>query len=186
MIKHCPSFDGYYADDVGNIYSDKTPGSGTRHGNLRPIAKHLKHKFNRFSATLTSQGKSRGVYVAVLVADAFFGPRPRGMCALHGPLGSRVDTLPNIYYGDRARNQRDRVRDGTASRGEANPNAKLTYKQVAEIRAHYRPRDPNYGRKALAKHYNVSDITIGDIIAKRTWGGFVGSTEKRASPDPGG
>jgi hypothetical protein len=51
--------------------------------------------------------------------------------------------------------------------GERIGTAKLTEKQVLEIRSKFIPRV--YGRKHLAKEYGVSILTIKDIIQKRSW-----------------
>lgn len=56
----------------------------------------------------------------------------------------------------------------TARRGELNGNSKLTLKDVEEIRAHAKNANKRYyGRKELAKKYNVSEAHIKDIVTKR-------------------
>ena len=51
--------------------------------------------------------------VAHLVLEAFVGPRPPGMCALHGRRGLASDELSNLRWGTHSENNLDRVRDGT-------------------------------------------------------------------------
>lgn len=56
---------------------------------------------------------------------------------------------------------------GSSIRGELNMNARLTSKQVAEIRAEYKPRIVT--RANLAMKYGVSTGTIDNIICGKTW-----------------
>lgn len=51
--------------------------------------------------------------------------------------------------------------------GERNPRARLTARQVEEIRARYRPNV--YGCKRLAHEYGVHFDTIHKIISGRSW-----------------
>ncbi len=48
--------------------------------------------------------------------------------------------------------------------GENNYKAKLTLKQVDEIRTLYKPKHKLYGCEKLAKLYNVSATTISDVV----------------------
>jgi hypothetical protein len=45
--------------------------------------------------------------------------------------------------------------------------AKLTSKQVLEIRSKYKPRIVT--RKMLANEYNVKESTIKDILSRKRW-----------------
>lgn len=51
--------------------------------------------------------------------------------------------------------------------GELNGQAKLTEKEVLEIRRKFKPRV--YTRKILADEYNVTEHCIKDIVNKKTW-----------------
>jgi DNA-binding XRE family transcriptional regulator len=61
----------------------------------------------------------------------------------------------------------DRVSKGRQLRGECNGRAKLTQAVVDEIRRLYSAG--GWTKSALAKRFGVSDVTIGNIIAGRTW-----------------
>lgn len=69
-------------------------------------------------------------YTHVMVAASFIGPRPKGKQVCHGPLGIKVNTIRNLYYGYPSENGLDRRRDNTAGRrvfrsdGITFPNAK--------------------------------------------------------------
>ena len=57
----------------------------------------------------------------------------------------------------------------TAMIGEENRNAKLTRDQVKAIRNEYVPYSQQYGSNALAKKYNVSNVTITNIVNYKTY-----------------
>lgn len=83
---------------------------------------------------LRRDGVARKFYVHDLLLSAFVGPCPDGMLARHLD-GTRANNTPgNLEWATPKDNQNDRVRHGTHSRGERNPNAKLTNEQVAAIR----------------------------------------------------
>jgi hypothetical protein len=73
--------------------------------------------------------------VGPLVLSAFKGARPQGKECRHLNGNAGDDDASNLEWGTSKENQLDRFRHGTHGRGERNPMAKLTDKQVAEIRA---------------------------------------------------
>lgn len=50
--------------------------------------------------------------VHILVLEAFVGPRPGGMFALHRDDNKRNNHLSNLYWGTSSQNGHDRVRNG--------------------------------------------------------------------------
>ena len=62
---------------------------------------------------LSKGGKPKQFSVHVLVLTTFLGDRPPGMVGCHGPLGSSVDSVDNLYWGTHSVNSLDRQRDGT-------------------------------------------------------------------------
>lgn len=59
--------------------------------------------------------------VQSLVLEAFVGPRPEGLLALHRNDDCRDNRVENLYWGTRTDNQHDRVRNGR------DPNARKTH-----------------------------------------------------------
>ena len=51
--------------------------------------------------------------------------------------------------------------------GENHPNSKLTRKSVYDIREKYKIGDTTYSK--LAKQYNVSIITIMNVVKNKIW-----------------
>jgi hypothetical protein len=62
---------------------------------------------------LTKVGVGRTHNVHALVAEAFIGPRPKGMEVCHGIKGQLVNSLDNLRYGTPSENHMDMRRDGT-------------------------------------------------------------------------
>jgi hypothetical protein len=103
-------------------------------------------------------------YVHHLIAEAFIGPRPEGMLVLHGSAGSLVNRPSNLSYGTRSDNMgRDRLRDGTDSRGEKCGTARLTAADVMAIRA------SNKTTVELAKIYGVTQSYVSAILTGKNW-----------------
>ena len=63
--------------------------------------------------SLYRQGRPKNCYVHALVAEAFFGTRPKGMEVCHNDGDPTNNHLDNLRYGTRSDNMLDRVRHGT-------------------------------------------------------------------------
>ena len=120
-------------------------------------------------------------YVHVLVLTVFVGPRPKGKKALHRNDDTGNNEVGNLYWGTQSQNMHDAYRNGGRTRrkqsliikkqhqtgkrictGEHNANAKLTNRQVLEIRRACSTK--KYGvQTRMAKKYGVSLITVQRI-----------------------
>ena len=118
-----------------------------------------------YQCSLSKDGVQHQVLVQHLVAAAFLGPRPPGLLVLH-KNGDGFNSRPgNLYYGTGSQNSDDARSHGTLAMGERHGCAKLTERDVKEIR---RLRGIVAQRK-LAKRYGVSQGTIGFISRGETW-----------------
>ena len=92
---------------------------------------------------------------------------PEGHLIRHKCLNKDCVNPVHLETGTQSDNMKDRVRDGTVpnQQGELSNSHKLTEDQVRAIRAN----PENKSGYRLAKDYNVSDDTIYDIIARKTW-----------------
>jgi hypothetical protein len=164
MLKPIPTFDGYFADENGNIYSTK------RHRKPKKLKKYVSSTGANIIC-LRSNGKNQWVAVAPLILTAFISPRPVGMWSLHGEHGRLDDRLTNLSWGTPSKNNHaDKLRDGTLAVGEKNGLSKLSAEQVKQIRKLYRPsRWSNTNSYSLAKVYGVSHTTILRIIKGEHW-----------------
>jgi hypothetical protein len=102
-----------------------------------------------------------------LVLEAFEGPWPPGMEALHGPAGRRDNSRANLRWGTRSQNLGpDRRRDGTDNGGERHSLAKLTSADVAEIR---RRCAAGERQRAVAAEFSVSQQQVSKIVTGKRW-----------------
>lgn len=103
--------------------------------------------------------------VHILVALAFIGERPSGSVIRHLD-GVKLHNSPNnLRYGSPQENSNDSVIHGTLSHSEAHPKAKLTRRDVAEIRAaRGRVRQVD-----LAEQFGIAQSGVSAIQLKRIW-----------------
>lgn len=127
--------------------------------------KVLKAWDNGTGALIVSMiGKTHTVHK--LVAAAFIGPRPEGTEVAHNDGNATNNAVSNLRYATKHENEADKVRHGTATRGERCPWAKLTAEQVAEIRS---LSESGARQKDIAAMYGVSTATVHGIKAGRKW-----------------
>lgn len=120
----------------------------------------------RLCVVLYKDGKARTRLVHQLVLESFAGPRPQGCESLHGPRGPFVNHLTNLSWGTRKQNMADKLRDGTSVRGEQQWQATLTEANVIECRRRYAAGEY---LTTLASEYGVTQATLSDAAAGRTW-----------------
>lgn len=99
------------------------------------------------------------------------GPIPDGMKVLHKCDVKACVNPDHLYLGTSADNTRDLMAHGNpkwpeARYGEANPAAKLTQKQVGEIRDAI---EGGHSQRSIAKRFGVSPETIRFIRLGKTW-----------------
>lgn len=100
-----------------------------------------------------------------VVAEAFIGPRPKGLDVCHNN-GDRLDNRAgNLRYDTRSNNQLDRIVHGTIY--DSNTAAKLSVMAVQLI------RDLNDGStgyiKRMAEISGVTESTIRRVIRRKAW-----------------
>ena len=100
-----------------------------------------------------------------------YGPIPDGLHVLH-----RCDNPPcvrpdHLFLGTHAENMQDMVDKGRARNaahpGELNPGAKLTLRQVIEIRVCY--HEYKLRQKAIALAFQISPRQVGRIVRGERW-----------------
>jgi hypothetical protein len=113
-------------------------------------------------------GRVKHFYVHRLVADAFLGPIPDGMEVNHKDGDKDNNCVANLEIVTSEANLRHARETGLVpdGRGEASHMAKLTEREVREIRL-ARARKEKVA--AVAGRYGVCERTIYAIWEKRTW-----------------
>ncbi len=115
------------------------------------------------TAKLWKENRERTCRVHTLVAEAFLGPRPAGMDVCHGSADRTDNRAANLRYGTRAANMADKLRDGTAQRGEKGNGAKMTEVEVLAIRI---SRESGV---AMAHRYGISTAQVSRIRTGKRW-----------------
>lgn len=115
--------------------------------------------------------KDKGEYFQIhrLVAQAFIS-NPQNKPHVNHRFGVKFDCyFENLEWSTIAENNKHAYDTGLKKSGERHVNSKLTNEDVKFIREHYIPRSKEYGEKALAEKFNVTILTIGRVIHRKTY-----------------
>lgn len=151
-------FDGYLAGEDGRIYS--TIYNRGTNMEPRPLA------FGRGSSNYqhvnlrVTKGRYKTTLIHSIICEAFNGPRPDGYVCSH--LDGNLDNNApgNLIWETQADNLARKRQHGTDDCGHRNSRAKLTEKQVEEIRQRLTNGEKH---KNIASDYNVSRTVITRI-----------------------
>lgn len=165
-----PGFPRYAINDSGTVISScgrgraghrtSLPWSTNRRRNQR------KQRGGYSVVTLHRDGRAHDFRVHVLVLTTFVGPCPDGMQCRHLDGNPANNHVSNLAWGTPRENQHDRIRHGTLPLGELSTNAKLTEKDVLEIR---RRAASGETQISIAKNFPVSHKRISKIVRRETW-----------------
>lgn len=151
IVKAIAGFPGYYATDDGQILS-------AMRGSVRAAYR---------TVTLVGpDGVNASASVHRIICAAFHGECPDGMEVRHldgDPLNNRPD---NLAWGTRTENAADRVRHGTALRGESLGTAKLSTENVVDIKAALAAGETQH---SIAARFGVRQTNIANIATGRAW-----------------
>lgn len=105
-----------------------------------------------------------------LVLETFFGPRPAGYHGAHLDGNNQNNHLTNLKWVTPKENTLHSRIHGTMVLGERAPFAKLTEKDVRNIRREFKIISGDKSNAVvLAKKYNVDRTTIRRVISGKTW-----------------
>jgi hypothetical protein len=113
--------------------------------------------------SLSMYGVVKRFTVHKLVAAAFIGPRPPRMEVCHLDGNRANPAAANLRYDTRSNNHADKVGHGTHRRGERHPLARLTARDVEEIRKDTRPQH------IIGAQYGVRQGQISRIKSGTRW-----------------
>jgi hypothetical protein len=99
------------------------------------------------------------------------GPIPERKMVLHECDNKPCCNPGHLFSGTHQDNMDDMVAKGrvVTHRGEQHVKSKLTAEIVREVREIYVPRDPEFGGRALARKYNVSQSTMQLALKGLKW-----------------
>ncbi len=114
---------------------------------------------------LTVNGKGYGRILSILVAKAFI-PNPENKPQVNHLNGKDDNRAESLEWNTALENIQHAWRTGlaTARKGEASNKAKLTEKEVLEIRA-----IKGMTKKDIGKLYNIGEAAVGKIIQRQRW-----------------
>lgn len=174
-LKRVREFPAYFVNDSGEVFTLSEIGrpriekyahkyDHARHPPMRKMSLSF-HKFGYPVVSLKERGRRRTVPVHTLVLEAFAGPRPPGSQCRHLNGNCKDCRLENLKWGTPFQNALDKRLHGTIRCGEKHQNARLTEKDVIEIR-HLAKTNRHAD---IANIYRVSKSCISAIVRKRTW-----------------
>lgn len=123
----------------------------------RVLRQHLDPR-GRPRIQLFKNGKCKAFTVAVLVARAFIGLRPDGLQVCHNDDDPANNKVRNLRYDTPAANQQDRKRGDRVMHKLRVSDARRVKKLLGTMPV-----------VEIARLFGVSDCTIHDIKAGRTW-----------------
>ena len=163
-----PGFPGYRIGTDGSVWSSRQLNKGHRgqwHRLHIRVTNTRQHLSVSLQDSVTKRGKTRFIHSILL--EAFVGPRPPGMLALHKNDIPHDNRLDNLYWGTESEQARDRVTNRHLPRGKAHPNGKLSDDDVRAIRLRSAHGD---SRRTLARAFHVTYSHIGNILSRRDRG----------------
>lgn len=163
----------YRVSDKGRIMSIARAREGP-HGSTASVKARVlrgnKTKSGHVSVNLHANGKTRRVFVHVLVLEAFVGPCPPGMECRHFPDRNPANnSVRNLRWGTRQENCLDAVRDGTrvVKRGEKCVTSKLKTSVVVRIRQLW--STGKYTQVELARMFDLHSSWICRLVNRKAW-----------------
>lgn len=147
---------GYRVNALGEVWSDRAKRFlvGTKCGQMGYRA-----------VDTFSQGR---FYIHQAVCRAFHGPKPGPEYQVRHLDGDRNNNrADNLAWGTKAENEADKVRHGTTPKGERNPQAKLTERDVRAMRRLRNLTGRSYAR--IAAQFNVTTMTAYRAVNGECW-----------------
>lgn len=98
------------------------------------------------------------------------GDIPKGLCVLHNcPQGDNPACInpAHLFLGTRQENTKDMLRKNRSAKGEAHSHAKLTEKEVREIRQLY--ATGTFSQEELGNAYGVRAPLVSRIVSRKIW-----------------
>ncbi len=157
--RQIPGYDGAY--DVSSIGRVRSWMNGRFGRRIEPVLRRQFIGSNGYPEVgLRLEGKKTNRLVHELVLLAFVGERPHGLVACHENDRSADNRLVNLRWGTRSENYRAGLRNGGAVLNGPRSLAKLSCKDVEDIKALLNQGSSN---RNIARTFGVSHSRISAI-----------------------
>ena len=164
MEKDIIGYEGFYTvNDRGEVFSLPRFGTGAERRKLKWAYRPNGYWF----VTLSVKNKPKRISVHRLVAEHFLEkPKNNGLQVDHIDGDKSNNSANNLRWVTASENQQYSIMNGTSPVGEKSYKAKLTNKQVLDIKQKILNNGSVTG---IAKEYKVSKHTISFIKRGRSW-----------------
>jgi hypothetical protein len=163
LWKDIKGFEGHYKiSNYGNVMSIK-----------RDREKILKNRVNAFGyhhVSLRKDGKAYEKLVHRLVAENFSDAEHKE--TVNHKDGNKINNhISNLEWATKKEQMVHAYKHHLKApvSGITNGNHVLSVEEVKEIRSIYKPHSKEYGMRALAKKYKVSESTIDKLVRNKTY-----------------
>lgn len=170
--KLIPGFSGFYKiSKRGTIWSCRKNTGARKEANQKGDIWKEMRVYKGTGGYLWIRLRQDGISVLrtihSLLLETFVGPCPKGMYCRHKDGGRSNNSLSNLEWNTPKVNMDDKLRHGTGMAAQHHCNAKLTNKDVQQMRQLFRTGE--YSQKELAKMFNISFQSVNGIVHYKTW-----------------
>lgn len=163
-FREIPSWEGYYIVSTSGIVASLRHRFGER--NTPRICRSHESTRGYLRVRLCRNNKVTFVSIHRAVVLAFVGDIPSDKCVRHLDGNKKNNHLNNLKIGTAKENANDEVIAKRHPHGITHPRAKISDKNVIEIRKLYRE---GKSQKEIAKIFKVGQAHISKIIRKNLW-----------------
>lgn len=135
------------------------------------IKKYCHHKLLQNGYKLITLSKKKTYSIHRLVAETFLENPENKLEVNHKDSNRANNSVDNLEWVTKSENIQHSYSYGSkkAPEGVSNGKAVLSEQDVKELRSSYIPHDKDFGMKALAKKYGVSEPTINRVVHNRSY-----------------
>lgn len=135
------------------------------------IKKYYHHKLLQNGYKLITLSKKKTYSIHRLVAETFLENPENKLEVNHKDSNRANNSVDNLEWVTKSENIQHSYTYGSkkAPEGALNGKAVLSEQDVKELRSSYIPHDKDFGMKALAKKYVVSEPTINRVVHNRSY-----------------
>lgn len=164
-----PKYPGYHVTKDGRVFSRRKK-YGAKTLEMEDFWLEKSISYNKAGYPITSMtpidGKAGAKQIHHLVALAYLGERPVGYYVCHNDGNKVNNNLLNLRYGTPKSNSDDRDSHGKTLKGEKAISAVIKEKDIPEI---FKMACEGIMAKDIAKKFNVTAPTIGQILRRGKW-----------------